>query len=260
MSVSSIGATNGDLLQQLLQSQKQTSGAATTAQTVPADSPTTDPMIAVLEATGLDATDATSLDQKIKAAVSAAIQTAENSGDTSDLKSVISGAVDQTLQANGIDPTKLKQQLGAIGGQSQQTNPLTAALEATGLSAADATSITQKVQAAVSAAIQAAQSSGNTSNLQTVISNAVNQALDANGVDPTKVDQQLSAANGHSGHHHGHKTGGTSDSDASSSGTSQTSNSATAQVDPATAALLAELWGAQSGSTTLTGYLLDAKQ
>ena len=57
-----------------------------------------------------------SLLDQIKSAITTALETAEQSGDTTNFQTVIKNAVDKTLQANGIDPSQLQQQSQSAGG------------------------------------------------------------------------------------------------------------------------------------------------
>jgi activator of HSP90 ATPase len=50
------------------------------------------------------------LQNQLSTAITSAIQTAEQSGNTANLNSAIQGAVDQVLQNNGINPDALQQQ------------------------------------------------------------------------------------------------------------------------------------------------------
>lgn len=70
-----------------------------------------------LEASGVDVQKLDSLQDKIKSAVTSAIQNSQNSGGTTDMQQVIQDAVDKTLKDNGIDPNQLKQEMqSAMGG------------------------------------------------------------------------------------------------------------------------------------------------
>lgn len=80
------------------QEQAKADSAASTADTMKtSDTATT---------SDTSSTTTTSLKDKVRLAIMAAVQKAENSGEDSDLLSVISDAVDQTLKDAGIDPSK----------------------------------------------------------------------------------------------------------------------------------------------------------
>ena len=105
--ITSIGGNTSDLyntlLQQALSQQDNSvvdSNAATDSQTT--QSSTTD-------TTNTDSQSSNTLKDKIRVAIMSAVQQAEQAGDTSDLLTVISAAVNQTLKDAGIDPTSLNQ-------------------------------------------------------------------------------------------------------------------------------------------------------
>ncbi len=87
------------------------------------------------------------------------------------------------------------------------TLPVSNADTQTGTSSTDTTnanSLQEIIRQAVSSAITEAEKSGNTSDLKTVIQNAVLQALKDNGIDVEKLQQQFAAGTGRVGHkHHG---------------------------------------------------------
>jgi len=178
-------------------------------------------------------------------------------------------------------------QIAAQEGDGSVTNsvgadilPVSNADTQTGTSSTDTTnanSLQDIIRQAVSSAIEDAEKSGNTSDLKTVIQNAVLQALKDNGIDVEKLKSQLAAGAGNVGHkHHRHHsqtdstgqtsdTGGTSndnDSDDSSStaNTSSVDNQTSPQIDAKTGDLLALLWSSQNNNQNLTGYLFDAGQ
>jgi hypothetical protein len=150
----------------------------------------------------------------------------------------------------------------------------------TGTSGADTTnanSLQESIRQAVSSAIADAEKSGNTSDLKTVIQNAVLQALKDNGIDVKKLQEQFAAGKENVGHkHHRHHsqtdaTGQTSDtssttndndSDDSSStaNTNSAENQTSPQIDAKTGDLLALLLSPQNNNQNLTGYLFDAGQ
>jgi hypothetical protein len=158
--------------------------------------------------------------------------------------------------------------------------PVSNADTQTGTSSTDTTnanSLQDIIRQAVSSAIEDAEKSGNTSDLKTVIQNAVLQALKDNGIDVEKLKSQLAAGTGNVGHkHHRHHsqtdstgqtsdTGGTgndndSDDSSSTANTSSVANQTSPQIDAKTGDLLALLWSSQNNNQNLTGYLFDAGQ
>ncbi|MGA2062295.1 MAG: hypothetical protein ABSG67_17570 [Thermoguttaceae bacterium] len=163
---------------------------------------------------------------------------------------------------------------------SADTLPVTSTDTQTGTSSTDATnanSLQEIIRQAVSSAIAEAEKSGNTSDLKSVIQNAVLQALKDNGIDVEKLQEQFAAGTGNVGHkHHGHHkqtdaagqttdaaaTTNDNDSDDSSStaDTSSVENQTSPQIDAKTGDLLALLWSSQNNNQNVTGYLFDAGQ
>ena len=115
--ISSIGNSGNSLsliLQRLDGANSQTDGLSVSGDSN--DSPLS-AMRSKLEASGVDVQKLDSLQDKIKSAVTTAIQNSQNSGGTTDMQQVIQGAVDKTLEDNGIDPNQLKQEMqSAMGG------------------------------------------------------------------------------------------------------------------------------------------------
>lgn len=66
---------------------------------------------AELEAQGVDTEALKGLQEEIQTAVSTALEQAEQSGDTSDLRQVVEDTVNETLEANGFDADELLQQM-----------------------------------------------------------------------------------------------------------------------------------------------------
>jgi hypothetical protein len=150
----------------------------------------------------------------------------------------------------------------------------------TGTSSTDTTnanSLQEIIRQAVSSAIAEAEKSGNTSDLKTVIQNAVLQALKDNEIDVEKLQQQFAAGTGNVGHKHhrhhnqtdtaGQTTGAAattndndSDDSSSTANTSSAENQTSPQIDAKTGDLLALLWSSQNNNQNLTGYLFDAGQ
>ncbi len=146
-----------------------------------------------------------------------------------------------------------------------------------GADTTNANSLQETIRQAVSSAIAEAEKSGNTSDLKTVIQNAVLQALKDNGIDVDKLKSQLAAGTGNVGHkhhrHHGQtaaagqttdtsSTSNDNDSDDSSStaNTSSVENQTSPQIDAKTGDLLALLLSSQNNNQNPTGYLFDAGQ
>jgi hypothetical protein len=113
--ISAVSSTDTNLLYILAQlSAQESDGSATDSvgeNTLPVSS-----IDAQTGTSGADTSNADSLQEKIRQAVSSAVADAEKSGNTGDLKSVIHDAVVQALKDNGIDVDKLKSQLGAAAG------------------------------------------------------------------------------------------------------------------------------------------------
>lgn len=94
-----------------------------------ADSSSVDPLLAVGSdtqdgATSTDATNANSLQEIIRQAVSSALAEAEKSGNTTDLKKVIRSAVEQALKDNGIDTNELKEQSASDSTDNQTSSQI----------------------------------------------------------------------------------------------------------------------------------------
>jgi len=94
-----------------------------------ADSSSVDPLLAVGSDTqdvsaSTDTTNANSLQEIIREAVSSAIAEAEKSGNTTDLKKVIQAAVEQALKDNGIDTNKLKEQSASDSSDNQTSSQI----------------------------------------------------------------------------------------------------------------------------------------
>ena len=70
-----------------------------------------------------------SLQSQIQTAILSALETAEQSGDSTNFQTVIKNAVDQTLQANGITVNQSQQQTEAgdsgLGGTMEHAAPAT---------------------------------------------------------------------------------------------------------------------------------------
>ncbi len=115
--ISSIGSSGNSLsiiLQRLEGANSQSGGLSVSGDS---NASPLSAMRSKLEASGVDVQKLDSLQDKIKSAVTSAIQNAQNSGGTTDMQQVIQGAVDKTLKDNGIDPNQLKQEMqSAMGG------------------------------------------------------------------------------------------------------------------------------------------------
>lgn len=168
---------------------------------------------------------------------------------------------------------------------SQPTAPA-AQSGTTGSTGSSESSLEDAIRTAVLNAIQEAEKSGNTSDLKTVIQNAVEQALENAGIDPQTLQQQAEATQGthHRHHHHqgqaggvdqGNGTGSTAGSEPTSSqptdsqtgvtgqtngadnttGSQQTSNQ---QIGELLMQIL-QVSGSSSGNQAVTGFLFDMK-
>jgi hypothetical protein len=163
---------------------------------------------------------------------------------------------------------------------SADSLPVSNTVAQTGTSSTDTTnanSLQEIIRQAVSSAIAEAEKSGNTSDLKTVIQNAVLQALKDNGIDVEKLQEQFAAGKENVAHkHHRHhnqtdttgQTTGTaattndndSDDSSSTANTSSAENQTSPQIDAKTGDLLALLWSSQNNNQNLSGYLFDAGQ
>ena len=169
---------------------------------------------------------------------------------------------------------------------SQPTAPA-AQSGATGSTGSSASSLEDAIRTAVLNAIQEAEKSGNTSDLKTVIQNAVEQALKNAGIDPQTLQQQAEATQGtHHRHHHHHQaqaggvdqgngTGSTASSEPTSSQPTDSRTGVTGQTNGAdnttgsqqtSSQQIGELLmqilqvsGSSSGNQAVTGFLLDMK-
>jgi len=137
---------------------------------------------------------------------------------------------------------------------------------------------------AITSAVQTAEQSGNTSNLASVIQEAVNQVFKNNGIDPSTLEQQAAGQTQGAHHHHHHhaeagSAGETSgDSSQSASGTTSggattsgttASSSTTSGTTAVTATqqaslqqladLLSQIAGTSSGNQSINGFLFSAQ-
>jgi hypothetical protein len=113
--IAAVGQSSSDYYLWLMQVSLQGSQSVTTPTGVDGSQPTTS--TAQSGAPGSTGSSASSLEDAIRTAVLNAIQEAEKSGNTSDLKTVIQNAVEQALKAAGIDPQTLQQQAEGQGTQ-----------------------------------------------------------------------------------------------------------------------------------------------
>lgn len=119
--VSGVGNSNANLYELLSRITSSSSATDSTSSTASSDSTTSaaqspfDQFLSdfetELENEGVDTEKLKGLQDEIAAAVSTALQQAEESGDTSDLKQVVQDAVNQALEDNGFDATELTQQM-----------------------------------------------------------------------------------------------------------------------------------------------------
>ena len=105
--ISSVGSYNPDLYyQQLDQALSQQDATAADTAAAAASQSTAATADDAASSTGTSSTSGTtSLQDQVRTAIISAVQQAENSGDSTDLLTVIAGAVTQTLQNAGIDPS-----------------------------------------------------------------------------------------------------------------------------------------------------------
>ena len=146
-----------------------------------------------------DATSSQSLQSQIKAAILSALQTAEQSGDSTSFQTIIKNAVDQTLQANGINIDASQQQSQSAGDSSTSSADSTGSTaDTTGSSSTTAStaSLNQQIEAAIVSALQNSEASDDSTSLQTIIKNAVDQTLQANGINIDASQQQSQSADG----------------------------------------------------------------
>jgi hypothetical protein len=69
-----------------------------------------DALSSTSETSGVDSDPLKSLQEDIKSAITAALEEAQKSGDSDDLRKVIEEAIDEALKENGIDPEQVKMQ------------------------------------------------------------------------------------------------------------------------------------------------------
>jgi hypothetical protein len=131
--ISSIGNYSNDPYYQFLEQTAEQAGNSTsqndTASQKNSTPATTD------AASNANTANAKSLKDSIKVAIVAAVQSAEKSGNTTDLLSVIRDAVDKTLQDAGIDPTAALNGADAIKLDSSTKNLLTVLYKEAGVEA-----------------------------------------------------------------------------------------------------------------------------
>ena len=139
-----------------------------------------------------DTSSSQSLQSQIRAAILSALQTAEQSGDSTSFQTIIKNAVDQTLQANGIETDQSQGQsqvagggMGGMMGMAPPPPPPAADTSTSSTSSSDGTTtdgtasstttttstdtLNQQIEAAVVSALETAQSSGDSTNFQTII-------------------------------------------------------------------------------------------
>ena len=177
-----------------------------------------------------------------------------------DLYQLFAQSVQNTSQANLVP--------AASGSGSQATSATTLSSES---SSTGVGSLQDQLISAITTAVQNAEQSGNTSDLNSVVKNAVDQVLQNNGIDPSSVAQQAQGAHGHH-HHHGHGGGvgqnhgssGTTDGASSTVGLladssgGSSANSGSSSQQPGD--LIAQLLGLQGSSQGISGLLLDQRR
>jgi hypothetical protein len=165
-----------------------------------------------------------SLNQQIEAAIVSALQTAEQSGDATDFRTVIGNAVQQTLQANGIGGVSSTTDTASTTSSANTTNSLG--------------SLNQQIETAIVSALQTAEQSGASTDFQTVIGNAVQQTLQANGIGGVSSTTDTASTTSSNG----------TTASAGSSSTTASSNSLNQQIEAAV--VLALQTAEQSGAST----------
>ena len=105
--ITSIGGNTSDLYNTLLQQALSLQDNSVVDSNTTTDLQTT--QSSTTDATNTDSQSSNTLKDKIRIAIMSAVQKAEQAGDTSNLLTVISAAVNQTLKDAGIDPTSLNQ-------------------------------------------------------------------------------------------------------------------------------------------------------
>jgi hypothetical protein len=288
-SISTYGSNSYDWLQKISNlSTGQSSGTS-----VAKESSSEDSLFSALSESGLDSEELESLNEEIKSSISSALQEAEDSGDTTDFRQIIKDAIDKALEDNGIDMDELTGSTdgstSGIGGMppppppstdsssstdssyTNGTDPLSQALESMGITGDDLTSLLDQINTAVGTAVQSAEDSGDTTDFQTIIKNAVDQTLEDNGIDPKDVQAQMQSSTGEVSNMPPPPPGGmpptgssedttTEDSTSTTSTSSSGSTTSTDQIDELIKLLQDLLSQLQSGTSTndsLTGYLFD---
>jgi hypothetical protein len=207
-----------------------------------------------------------SLKTQIQSAILSALQTAESSGDTTDFRTIIKDAIDNTLKANGINVPSADSST-----TSSSTSDTSAASDSTSSSGTttSSNSLNQQIEAAIVSALQNAQSSGDTTDFGQLIQNAVNTTLQNNGIDTSQLQQQSAMGGmmpppppGGDGTSTGSSTtatSATSNTTGTSGGTSSSSTTSTSEdsLSELIQTLLASL-GNGSGNT-LQGFLVDTQ-
>ena len=187
--------------------------------------------------TGSSSTTASSnsLNQQIEAAIVSALQTAEQSGASTDFRTVIGNAVQQTLQANGIGGVSSTANTASTSGSANTTN--------------SSGSLNQQIEAAVVSALQTAEQSGASTDFRTVIGNAVQQTLQANGIRGVSSTANTASTTSSNG------TAASTGSSGSSASSDSTSTASTDQFIQ----LLQQLFGNQGSNSNqqLLGFLVD---
>ena len=129
---------------------------------------------------------------------------------------------------------------------SQATTPATSTSGSTasGTTSTASGSLQSQLVTAISGAVQSAEQSGNVSNLNSVIQGAVQQVLNANGINPATLQSSATAQSGQSAHHHHHHHHGGGGAGGSQSAAGSQSATGSQQASGTTS---------QSGSTTQAG-------
>ncbi|MGA2061857.1 MAG: hypothetical protein ABSG67_15330 [Thermoguttaceae bacterium] len=172
----------------------------------------------------------------------------------------------QQAQANGGNGVS-----DIAGGDQTNSEAASTTVPSTGSQSLD--SLENTIQQDVLKAIQDAEQSGNTSDLKTVIHDAVDQALKDAGIDPNSQSAAANGTEGHKGHHgHGHHHAQGAGSTGVSTDPTNSSSQDTSGTDSTTNDLITLLQNLDNNSQqntgnqntgsqqSMVGFLIDIKQ
>jgi len=255
--ISSISGSSSSLtLEQILAMMKAQSGTTTGS-----DATTTSS-----ESTGSSATTSgNSLKDQLRTTILSALQEAEDSGEDTDLATVLQEAISEALQQSGgqagasqapsppMDPPDF----------SDENNPLRSQLEAIGIEGDDLDNLMEQIDTAVTAAVEEAQSSGDTTDMRSVVENAIDETLEANGIDPEDVKPEMPAEGMQGGMMPPPPpppADASSNADSSSSdSTESTTDDSNSQLLATLEELLSELGYSSEDTDALLGFLWDVE-